>query len=264
MYWHRNLALANIQKNLIKAFREDPQITADKTILNPTWMDQLIKEAKQRPQEELTKAATIGTRAHGGKANLFRQIELCSHPFYLVFEDLCCGKEIEEPEKDMRPLIEGFLKWKATEPDLHIIDVEQVLHSEKHCYAGTADAIAVRTSGTNSGIVILDWKTSNALHREYAYQAAAYARAWEEMNGATVSEAMVVRFNKFKPEFEARRIHSIEESFQAFLSCLGLYKSQKLAAFADDVPEDDLGALVEETVKTEIDDAHIPHSSANE
>ena len=210
------MALQCIRESLIATFRQEPSATASNTVLDPEWLDQLTKKAKSFPQEQLTKSASLGTRAHG------------------VIEDLCCGRDVE-PEADLIAVAESFLSWKKSQPDLHIIDVEQLLYSEKHGYAGTADAIAMRTGGSRPGIIILDWKTSNALHADYAMQAAAYAKAWEEMNGETVAEAQVIRFDKYHAKYEARTVLSIENSFANFLHCLALYNGQKAPAF-EDVP----------------------------
>lgn len=121
------------------------------------------------------------------------------------------------------------MNWKESEPDLQIIEVEKVLYSEKYGYAGTVDAIGARTGSDSYGIVILDWKTSNSLHPEYAMQVSAYAKAWEELHDSpgAVKEAHVVRFDKYKPKYEAKQVYSIEESFKSFLSCLNIYKAQK-------------------------------------
>jgi hypothetical protein len=42
-------------------------------------------------------------------------------------------------------------------------------------------------------IVVLDWKTSNAFHSEYAMQIAAYTKAYEEMFQLPVHTASIVR-----------------------------------------------------------------------
>ena len=131
------------------------------------------------------------------------------------------------------PLLQAFTTWKAQEPNLQILEVEKLVHSDKYGYAGTVDAIGVRTVGDKAGIVILDWKTSNALYPEYAWQASAYAKAWEELTGQPVVDALIVRFDKYKPVFEAKQVHSIDDCFQCFLSCLALYNSRKMSHYKE-------------------------------
>lgn len=129
--------------------------------------------------------------------------------------------------------------WQEQEPDLQIIEVEKILHSDKYGFAGTVDAIAVRNCDIRPGICILDWKTSNAIYPEYAWQASAYAKAWEEMNGCpgAVVEAQVVRFDKKKAKFEAKKVASIDKSFELFLSCLSLYNSRNFPHYETDDQE---------------------------
>lgn len=95
------------------------------------------------------------------------------------------------------------------------------------------DAIAVRNCSNRPGICILDWKTSNAIYPEYAWQVSAYAKAWEEMNDQpnSVIEATVVRFDKKQAKFEVKKVASIEKSFEMFLNCLSLYNSRNESHF---------------------------------
>lgn len=101
-----------------------------------------------------------------------------------------------------------------------------MVHSHKHKYAGTIDAVAIRNTPTSTGIVVLDWKTSNQIYSDYALQAAAYAKAWEEMNSQKVSEAWIIRMDKYQPKFEAKKVKCIDSSFDLFLSCLKLYSNK--------------------------------------
>ena len=73
--------------------------------------------------------------------------------------------------------------------------------SERYKYAGAADALAYTSgdgAGSKAGLVVIDFKSSNAIQRSYALQAAAYARAVEEMTGEPVVRAAVVRLGKTK------------------------------------------------------------------
>ncbi len=68
-------------------------------------------------------------------------------------------------------------------------------------------------------------------HTEYALQVAAYARAYEEMTGETVDEGWVVRLDKRKPKFEAKRVKDLDECFESFLCSLRLWRHVKQNLF---------------------------------
>lgn len=57
---------------------------------------------------------------------------------------------------------------------------------------GTIDAVAKVKIRGEEKIVVLDWKTSNSLHNEYAMQIAAYAKAYEEVYNVPVHSALIV------------------------------------------------------------------------
>ena len=109
--------------------------------------------------------------------------------------------------------------------ELHGDLSEVFVYSEKYKYAGAMDAVGWRhlPDGTKS-FVALDWKTSKASRAEYALQLAAYAKAFEELQGVKVSEAWVVRFDKTKPSFEVKKVLEIDRSFSTFLAALQLWR----------------------------------------
>ena len=70
-----------------------------------------------------------------------------------------------------------------------------MLYSAKYRYAGAMDAVAYRGGKP----VALDWKTRNGLYPGFSLQAAAYAKAPEEMTGNPVTGAWVVSFLTQRP-----------------------------------------------------------------
>lgn len=56
---------------------------------------------------------------------------------------------------------------------------------------------------------------------------AAYAQALEEMTCQPVKEAWVVRLGKTTPEFEARKVLDLADSFIAFRAALYLWRSMR-------------------------------------
>ena len=69
----------------------------------------------------------------------------------------------------------SFYEWfKNKNPKF--LETEMKLVSEKYGFGGTFDAVAV----VNKKLVILDWKTSNAVHDEFLVQLAAYRQLIHE------------------------------------------------------------------------------------
>ena len=69
----------------------------------------------------------------------------------------------------------GYYKWQE-DNDVKFLETEMKLVSEKYGFGGTFDAVAV----VNKKLVILDWKTSNAVHDEFLVQLAAYRQLIHE------------------------------------------------------------------------------------
>eukprot|EP01124_Arcella_intermedia_P036514 TRINITY_DN9581_c0_g1_i1.p1 TRINITY_DN9581_c0_g1~~TRINITY_DN9581_c0_g1_i1.p1 ORF type:complete len:167 (-),score=37.04 TRINITY_DN9581_c0_g1_i1:107-574(-) len=123
----------------------------------------------------------------------------------------------------------AFLHWKsiveAPPTCLQIEQIELPFISDTYGYGGTIDAVAKFNLNGESKVMIIDWKTSNSFHKEYALQVAAYAKAYEDIYNTPVFAGLVVRFDKNNPVFEAKRIdrEQIPEAFSFFMSLLNLY-----------------------------------------
>jgi hypothetical protein len=127
-----------------------------------------------------------------------------------------------------RHVKQAYFEWTKHVNKSHFkIEAAEVqVFSEIYGYAGTMDAVATRRNPDGSrSLVALDWKTSNMIHMEYAWQVAAYAKALEEMTGEKVTSALVVRFEKEAPVYEVRKVKDIDAAFKAFLACLSIYKA---------------------------------------
>jgi hypothetical protein len=70
--------------------------------------------------------------------------------------------------------LEAYREWRDVY-DIEIVDTETAVVSEVHGFGGTWDAIA-RTR-KHGRLFLLDWKSSNAVYREYILQVAAYREA---------------------------------------------------------------------------------------
>jgi hypothetical protein len=128
----------------------------------------------------------------------------------------------------VRPFIDAMSMWTRNS-SIRIESTERVVYSLKNRYAGTVDAIGRNANGK---LVVIDWKTSNSMHVEYALQLAAYAKAIEEMDGECVEEAYVVRFDKNSDnndaqtgmaKIEQKRVKNLDDTFAAFDACLRLF-----------------------------------------
>lgn len=203
--WARNMSLAKVRATLYD------HLESETRVIDAAWVDQIIEEARARPDEIRDEAADFGTRAHDVIERILRA-------------------EAEEEEVvvpgDLRQAIENFMTWKAR-AGIEIALAETMVYSAKHLYAGTMDAFGWRGGQP----IALDWKTSNGLYPEAALQVSAYAKAYEEMTGQRC-EAAVVRFGKTRPDFEVREVADIDASFNAFLAAQALYAGTKAAAWA--------------------------------
>ena len=163
------------------------------------------------------------------------------------------------------PLLCGFKGWKEQQRDVEIMEVEKVVYSTKHRYAGTIDAIATRTSSPlyltdERTFILFDWKTTNHTYNSFAMQLAAYAKAYEELTNLKVTEAHVVRFDKTAAKFYSSEVADLDASFDCFLHCLNVYNlmkknlflSQRESVVGDEVVDKQAQGLMENVV---IDDS---------
>lgn len=177
-------------------------------------IEDIAISALAAPDAEKDKAALFGTRAHSIFEHIIRD-NLSTFP---------CSCEL-------RPSKDAFLDWRehvAKRAQLHVEQSEVPIYSPTHGYAGTMDALATMPKVGSPGqrsLVVLDWKTSNSMRVEYAWQVAAYIRAYEELTGQKIDDAFLVRLAKDSGDFEVRRLRDIEAAFQGFLACLSVYKA---------------------------------------
>eukprot|EP01111_Echinosteliopsis_oligospora_P001323 TRINITY_DN119_c1_g1_i1.p1 TRINITY_DN119_c1_g1~~TRINITY_DN119_c1_g1_i1.p1 ORF type:complete len:298 (+),score=73.94 TRINITY_DN119_c1_g1_i1:17-910(+) len=171
------------------------------------WTSVMLSSASSLADQKRDAAATYGTKAH----NFIDKYLLEGFP------------HVSNIPKELMPVVSGFEKWRK-DCGLSFIQQDSVVYSSRHLYAGAFDALA-RTK--NGELVLIDWKTTSSIKPEHALQVAAYAMAFEEMTGEKIKQAWVVRFDKYKPIFETSCLHShsIQPSFDVFLSALHLWKS---------------------------------------
>jgi len=118
-------------------------------------------------------------------------------------------------------------KWVSTDKIKFVLGDTKVLSLDYH-YGGSVDAVGVNGLGE---VGIIDFKTSNRISESYAYQVAAYDRAFYETYGVQPTWWTIARFSKDKPEFEVAKIKDISKAFSVFNNCLQIYKAQKENAY---------------------------------
>ncbi len=94
---------------------------------------------------------------------------------------------------------QGFIKWQG-QTGIKILEQEVQLVSEEFRYGGTLDAVGI----VDGEHVLLDWKTSKGVYKNYLLQLAAYRQLWNEnCPGREITGgAWLVRFSKGEGIFE--------------------------------------------------------------
>lgn len=200
--WARREALKLAQNELFGALDNGTALTYEN-------VSEIIKSADRQPDKLKDAAADLGTRVHD------------------AIDAYILGKE---PVLDDESVVgfTNFIEWMGKEK-IRIISGDIPVASPEWGFGGRLDSVGVNDKDE---VIILDWKTSNALRSEYPLQVAAYAIAFEEMYGLKVSGAKVVRFGKTDPaDFEPRDV-KLKEAKLAFLRALGLYKAMKAELWA--------------------------------
>jgi hypothetical protein len=161
---------------------------------------------------EAEKAADIGTLAHE-----MVEAHINGAPPDGVLE----GIDREMAGK-ARNAFDQYLTWESqTRIELLSHYQELQLVSEEHRFGGTPDAIGQ----TPDGIVLLDWKSSNAVYSDYLIQLAAYGHLLEHGRRMDTGEYLklkpraffLLRFSKDFPDFEFRRFGALDSAWRQFL-----------------------------------------------
>jgi hypothetical protein len=117
-----------------------------------------------------------------------------------------------------------FKEWQE-QTRIEIVATERVYVSERYQFGGTIDAIGRDMKGR---IVLLDWKTSNAVYQDYLVQLAAYALLLEECEPAMKPEAFhLLRVAKESADFAHHFFGELEDAKKAFILMRELYDIDK-------------------------------------
>lgn len=117
-----------------------------------------------------------------------------------------------------------FKEWQE-QTRIEIVATERSFVSERYQFGGTIDAIGRDMKGR---VVLLDWKTSNAVYQDYLVQLAAYALLLEECEPTLKPEAFhLLRVAKESADFAHHFFGELEDAKKAFVLMRELYDIDK-------------------------------------
>lgn len=192
------------------------------------WAFEQGKTGKPTLYSEAEKAADIGTTAHrmvelhiNGEDPEGALIDIGAHP------------DFAERSAKSRNAFTQYLQW-AHQSRISLISKYQELQlvSLEHRFGGTPDAI-----GTIDGyVVLLDWKSSNAVYSDHLIQLAAYGHLIKhgvrvdngELLNLEPSAYFLLRFSKDFPDFEFRRFGELDSAWRQFLLYREAYDNDRV------------------------------------
>lgn len=196
MWWAKDQALAKI-KELI--------VTGDMNVLlNEEVLNRYIKIARFADKDTLKKAGNVGTRVH------------------LAIDGWIMGAPPEVMDEDVKTAYNSFMDFVFKE-NIEFVQGDTPAISLKYKYGGRLDAIAV----IKGELILLDWKTGNAIRDDAACQAAAYNLAMGETLGIKAKRAIVCRFDKETEGFFEHREVDLRGAEKAWLHAHKLHNAFK-------------------------------------
>lgn len=175
------------------------------------WANQAGLDGKTLDEARMP-AATAGTMAHDlveAHVNKRPAPELVGDPDTIA---------------KARSAYDTFQKWMDMNK-LTIRHTEVSLVSEKHKFGGRLDAIGM----CGNELILLDWKTSNAVYADYILQLAGYKTLWEENypDHPLVGGFHLCRFAKEEGDFSHHYFPKLDLEVETFLDMRRLYDKIK-------------------------------------
>lgn len=185
------------------------------------WKVKLGKEESDKISGE---AADIGKQVHQAlEIVVLHQLGFLGSPF---------PKLTKDEKKIVQNAMNEYLKWQK-KTGFKPISPEMTVHSETYGYAGTLDCVG--TIGDE--IVIIDWKTSKRIYKDYYLQLAAYRDAYSEMEMKLPTQMYIFRFSKTeKGKSEIIKITYADsiKYFDLFVEALDLWRFMNDKPWGDD------------------------------
>ena len=180
------------------------------TTIDPVWIEEALKAAKEYPDEARDAAAAKGTAIHEA-----------------IYKWQVLGERPDDPV--VGQAVRAYDEWKAKTP-MEVAASELTVWSPSDQYAGTIDQVCRNAAGHWS---VIDFKTGGA-YPEAALQVAAYSNALEELTGIPVDDAWILRIPRDQPadgspQFFTKYMNSdhIQDNFEAFRNALYLQRTLK-------------------------------------
>jgi len=184
------------------------------------------KNTKEEADFLLEEAGKSGTKVHHTIDLLLQGADIKSSGLSeedLINTGLCDDQLLRYLKKPFNEkedkCLRGFLNWSAKfKPEVK--STELIVYSKKHKYAGTLDFLGTIEIKGKRIPVIIDWKTSKSIYREYHLQVASY---WGTMRGKKSITPLIVQFGVNKcgyrmvevkdPEYNLKQFVNIKKTF---------------------------------------------------
>jgi len=173
----------------------------------------ILYEAKKEHQRIKEEAGDVGAQSH-------RLVERINKG-----EDI--SSDWDNLDMRVQNAVNSYRKWRD-ENRFIPIENEVIVYSKKHRFAGRLDSLG----RINGELVLVDYKTSNAIWPEMFLQTSAYFGAYSEMfpSDEKIKKIIIVRFGKTDSQFEVMGIDDIsliKNYYEVFLSAYDIWKWQK-------------------------------------
>lgn len=166
---------------------------------------ELSKDARQETHRQRDAAASIGSRVH----------DLIY--FHADVADSTDNGYVHTAHQSYKKWCEDMGGFKFVKQEVPLVGET----SDGFLYAGTPDAI-IEVDGRR---IVVDWKTSAQIRTNHALQVAAYAKAWNASDAASVDEAWVLRLSKHYEGYE-HKVVDIDTAYALFEKYLYIYEMQ--------------------------------------
>jgi len=180
------------------------------TTIDPVWIEEALKAAKEYPNEARDSAAAKGTAIHEA-----------------IYNWETMGERPSDPVENQA--VQAYDEWRTQVP-MEVVASELTVWSPSDQYAGTIDQVCRNSAGHWS---VIDFKTGGA-YPEAALQVAAYSNALEELTGIPVDDAWILRIPRDQPadgspQFFTKYMNfeHIQSNFEAFRNALYLQRALK-------------------------------------
>ncbi len=180
------------------------------------WKDNCRRQGID-PEQVRDDAATVGSIVH-----------FLIHAEIEGFETDLSDYAVEEIAKAAAPVGRALEWWENQ--DLTFVSAEQQMISKLYRYGGTLDMICRNGKGK---LVLLDWKTSNAIRPEHRYQIASYEQLAREILEEEIAQRGCIRLSRDGRKVQRNPWIADEDAlahWQVFKAQLALYHALQEAA----------------------------------